>query len=142
MKLTSVGRIGTILAVSDASSIGAALGAVSLAVSVVALTAGVLAYARGAPAALVRVAEHAAARVADLEDAYAVQRTHVGQVLEEIESEREEVRRQRRRLSASESRTVPPNGGPEGQPDPNDREAYAAWLMRTRAPGGIAGIGG
>ncbi len=128
---------------SDASSIGAALGAVSLAVSVVALTAGVLAYARGAPAALVRVAEHAAARVADLEDAYAVQRTHVGQVLEEIESEREEVRRQRRRLSASESRVVtPPNGGPDGQPDPNDREAYAAWLMRTRAPGGIAGIGG
>lgn len=139
MKLRLKRLCGPIPAVSDASSIGAALGAVSLAVSVVALTAGVLAYARGAPAALVRVAEQAAARVADLEDAYTVQRTHVGQVLEEIESEREEVRRQRRRLSSSESRRATPNGGPEGMPNPNDRDAYAAWLMRTRAPGGIAG---
>ena len=126
---------------NDAGSIGAALGAVSLAVSLVALVGCVLSYTRSAPSTLVRAAQGSVSRVADLEEAYAIQRTHVGQVLEEIESEREEVRRQRRRLSASESRTVTPqNGGPDGMPDPNDREAYAAWLMRTRGAGaGIAG---
>jgi len=124
---------------SDAGGIGAALGAVSLAVSLVALVGSVLSYSRSAPATLVRAAQGAVSRVADLEDAYAVQRTHVGQVLEEVESEREEVRRQRRRLSASESRVVNrPNGGPDGAPDPSDRVAYAAWLVATRAPGGLA----
>lgn len=125
---------------TDAGTIGAALGAVALAVSVVALALGALALARGAPAQLARIADGAlrqATKAAEHVDSF---RVEIGTVLESIEVEREEVRRQRRRLSGSESKAdARSNGPPDGMPDPSDRDAYAAWLMRTRAPGGIAG---
>ncbi len=126
---------------TDAGTIGAALGAVALAVSVVALALGALALARGAPARLERVADGAlrqATTAAEHVDSF---RVEIGTVLESIEVEREEVRRQRRRLSSSESKGEERNGPPDGMPDPQDREAYAAWLMATRAPGGIAAMG-
>jgi len=127
--------------VSDAGTIGAAVGAVALAVSVVALALGALSLVRGAPARLERATDSALRQAAASSEHVDTFRVELGTVLESIETEREEVRRQRRRLSSSESKAEERNGPPDGMPDPQDREAYAAWLMRTRAPGGIAALG-
>ncbi len=112
----------------------------ALAVSVVALACGAVALARGAPARLERIADGALRQATAAAEHVDTFRVEIGTVLESIEVEREEVRRQRRRLSGSEAKAeARTNGGAEGMPDPNDREAYARWLMSTRAPGGIAG---
>ncbi len=123
---------------SDAGSVGTALGAVALAVSVVALAIGTLSVARGAPAQLARTADRALREATAAAEHVDTFRVELGTVLESIETEREEVRRQRRRLSSSESKDAARVNG-EGVPDVNDREAYAAYMMRTRSPGGIAG---
>ncbi len=127
---------------TDAGTIGAALGAVTLAVSVVALALGSLSLVRGAPARLERSCDSALRQASAAAEQVDLFRVEIGTVLESIETEREEVRRQRRRLSSSESKAEERNGPPDGMPDPQDREAYAAWLMRTRAPGGIAALRG
>lgn len=127
-----------IRAVTDAGALGAALGAVALAVSVVALGLGTVSLARGAPARLHRVADGAERSAVLATEAVDGMRVQIGTVLESIETEREEVRRQRRRLSSSESRAVPQNG--PATPDPSDREAYAAYIMARGGGGGIGNL--
>ena len=116
----------------EGAGLGVVLGAVALALSVLAGAGTVVAMTRSVPAQFRRVASEATSTALHLESAFESQRATVSAVLESIENERAAVQRERKRLRALQ----PPDGenGKRDGPDPAaDPHAYASYMHAQRA---------